>query len=879
MVEPPAIPRATYRIQFRDGFGFADAVAILPYLAELGVSHLYASPIFKARAGSSHGYDAVDLNGIDPVLGGETGFDALSEALHKHGMGLLLDFVPNHMGIGPDNAWWQDVLAKGRQSEFADFFDIDWDAAGGKVVLPFLGAPLPELLAAGEIVLDADAQTGSVGLRYHEHRWPIAAGSLDGLAESEDSPEARLKRISRDPSALAALIERQAYRPVHWRDGPAQLNYRRFFEIDDLVALRMDRDDVFEAAHRLLLRLIGERKVQGVRLDHIDGLLDPLGYCRRLADAAAAALDMPTPTLDDIRAGKPIYLVVEKILGHGEQLPAALMAAGTTGYEFMTALAGLLVDPAAEDELAAIKTAFGGERRPFNDIAAEAKIEVLTASFEGELERLSATLHAFANRQTATADTTLAACREALARVIAAFPVYRTYVNREGATAEDRECIETVIAQASLSGPLPALLQDLLLGRAPEGSGIAPEDALGFAQRVQQLTGPVMAKAVEDRSFYRDLRLVSLNDVGGEPAIVGGTIDDFHQWADEHREHQPASMLATATHDHKRGEDVRARLHVLSEMPDRWRQAALGWKGLNAGLIETVDGRRAPSADGEYLIYQSLLGIWPPTLDPGDQAGLDGLCERLTAFMQKASREAAVRTSWTDVDQAYEDATERFVRALLDPERSPGFLKELADLAADLMRPGMINSLAQTVLKLTLPGVPDIYQGTELWDLSLVDPDNRWPIDVPALAARLQEWKGGPARPADIAGGGLKQALIAALLQLRRSEPALISEGGYLPVAASGAQADRVMAFARHHERGALLVAVPRLMAGRIASDPDPAALRLDWADTRLQLPAALQSAAWTDALAGNGVRIEPGAEIALADVTGPLPLAVLLSR
>ncbi len=878
MAEPPALPRATYRVQFRDGFDFADAVAIVPYLADLGISHLYASPIFQARTGSTHGYDAVDVNRIDPALGGEAGFDPLCLALRDHGMGLLLDIVPNHMGVGPDNGWWQDVLAKGQASEFANFFDIDWEAGGGRLVLPFLGAPLAEVLAAGEVSAEVDADSAAPVLRYYDHRWPIAEDSLDGPAETERSLQARLEQITRDPAALSALIERQAYRLIHWRDGPARINYRRFFEVDDLAALAMERDEVFEASHRLLLRLIGERKVQGVRLDHIDGMLDPLGYCRRLANAAAAALGLPAPSLDDLRAGRPIYLVAEKILGHGEELPAALMAAGTTGYELMTALGELMVDPAAEAAFDDIKTAFGGEQRPFATIAAEAKVEVLTSSFAGELDRLSSTLHALTEAHPATADLTREKdCRDALIRLITAFPVYRSYVGPNGASAEDRHWIGKALEAASIPPPLADLLERVLAGAVPDGARFALEDALGFAMKLQLLTGPVMAKAVEDRAFYRDVRLVSLNDVGGEPAVFGGSIENFHRWVETRQTRQPAGMLTTATHDHKRGEDVRARLHVLSEMPATWRRAVLNWQRLNAGLVKTIDGRPAPGAEDQYLIYQTLLGIWPQGLEPSDREGLEQLGERLVAYMQKASREAAQRTAWTAVDDAYEQATVRFVRTLLAPETSPAFLDELVDFAARLMRPGMVNGLAQTALKLTLPGVPDIYRGTEIWDLSLVDPDNRRPVDFSSLAGLLDGVTDLLAAPDDWSTGLIKQRLIRTLLQLRKAEPALFAAGDYLPIDAVGTRADHVLAFARSHGRQSLLIAVPRLMSDQSRRDPDSGETVIDWADTRLLLPTPLRSRTWNDVLTETG-GMEAETDIPLARPTGPLPLAVLMS-
>jgi (1->4)-alpha-D-glucan 1-alpha-D-glucosylmutase len=876
---PPAIPRATYRIQFRNGFGFAEAEAVVPYLAELGVSHLYASPIFKAREGSTHGYDAVDFNALDPELGDEAAFDGLCQALRRHGMGLLVDFVPNHTGVGKDNFWWQDVLAKGQGSAFAEFFDIDWTAGDGRLILPRLGAPFDEVLANGELELRFLPDIGLLALGYYDSRWPLAPGDVAAILERAGAPAelvdsfaagsfgaaraalralveetpvvgaaiaTEIEAVNADPEALRALAQRQAYRLIHWREGPAHLNYRRFFDIDELAALRMDREEVFEASHRLLLRLIAEDKLQGVRLDHIDGLLDPHAYCRRLAEAAAEANGEPRPGIADIRAGRPIYLVVEKILGQGEVLRADLMAAGTTGYEFMTALAELMVDPAGEAPLEAAKAAFGGEARTFEQIAIEAKHEVMEASFPGELDRLAADLYGFALRHEPTRQTTQEHCRAALVDLIAAFRIYRTYIGKDGATAEDRFWIDRAIADAGIEPPLADLLCDVAAGKPPAGASIPTGETLAFAMRLQQITGPVMAKAVEDTAFYRYLRLVSLNDVGGEPGHFGGSIAGFHRWVQEHRASQPHGMLATATHDHKRGEDVRARLHALAAMAGEWGEAARRWQDLNRPLHATANGRPAPSPDDEYLTYQTLLGVWPLELDPADQAGLDALAERVVANMTKAAREAGVETSWIDVDEAYEQALATFIGAVLNRERSAAFLEDFLPLQERVAEAGMVNGLAQTVLKLTLPGVPDIYQGTEFWDLSLVDPDNRRPVAFDRHERLLGAGASWTRLRADWRNGEIKQRLIRDLLAVRRRLPALFREGSFEPLVTLGAHAGRLLAFARRHEGQAILVMVAPVRQASLAPE-------VDWEDTRLEFDEALAGLEVSSVCADDG--------------------------
>jgi (1->4)-alpha-D-glucan 1-alpha-D-glucosylmutase len=924
--ERPAVPRATYRLQFRNGFGFAEAAEIAPYLARLGISHVYASPIFTARAGSSHGYDIVDFNALDPALGGAAGFEDWQAALRRHRLGLILDFVPNHMGIGADNPWWQDVLTFGPASAYAGFFDIDWPAGDGKVGLPLLGDRPEAVLASGELTLGFDPAAGRFELAYHQHRWPLAprhygellrladaGGRLNDLAAAFEragnretaaaamadlaarvalAPELRqaitaalqARQPGADPAAgerIRRLLDAQSYRLADWRSAAGAINYRRFFEIDDLIALRMERPEVFAASHRLLLRLIGERRIDGVRLDHIDGLWDPAAYCARLMAAAAQALGRPPPSQAEARRGRPIYLLVEKILGQDEDLRRDLPVAGTTGYEFMNAVGGLFVDPAAAPRLTATYERFVGAPAGVEALVAEAKAETLEASFAGELDALAAALHALCRRHPEWPDPGLAACRQALAELIVAFPIYRTYVTEAGAGPEDRQWLDRAIAAARAGTRLaePALfdrLRRVLSTDLAVEQGICASPVLRLALRFQQLTGPVMAKAVEDTAFYRDARLVSLNEVGGEPASFGTPPAAFHAMMADRLADQPHGLLATATHDHKRGEDVRMRLHGLSELAADWAAHCCRWRKLALAFRQTQPDPAAPTARDEYLLYQTLLGVWPPDLAAGDAEGLNALAERVAAYLVKASREAKRETSWTAPDDAYEAALERFVRHLLDPVAGLAFQRDLMALQPRIAVIGVVNGLAQTLLRLTAPGVPDHYQGAELWDLSLVDPDNRRPVDFAARARMLAS----RARPDRLLAawpdGRIKQRLIRQTLALRRRQPALFAAGTYQPLAADGAAASRLLAFAREHAGAAMLVVVPRLVAPLLADPQTPRIAPARWADTALLLPAGLAGRPALEVLAGRGLTLPAYGRLPLARLLDPLPLALL---
>jgi (1->4)-alpha-D-glucan 1-alpha-D-glucosylmutase len=808
------IPRAVYRLQLTPGFGFDAAAQLTPYLAALGVSHVYCSPILQSAPGSDHGYDVVDPTRIDSELGGEDGFDRLVEAARTNGLGLVVDIVPNHMATaGRANPWWWDVLEHGPASRYARYFDVDWDpwtsAVKDRIVLGVLGDRYGRELESGALTI-AQTADGLV-VRYHEHDFPIApetAEVVDAVA------------VQRDPDALDALLERQHYRLSYWRTAQTELNYRRFFTIDTLIGLRVEDPRVFEDSHRAVLRRVAAGAIAGLRVDHVDGLRDPAGYLAKLRAAAPDA-----------------YIVAEKILAPAEALPPGFDVSGTTGYDFIAAVEGLFVAAENEEAMTGLYHAFTGESQPFREVAHTAKLEVLDAELGPDLDRLTAQLVAMCDADRNQRDRTRREVRAALREVAAGLRVYRTYVtSREPASETDRREIQAAIDEAARRRPdidpdLLAFVRDALL---LDRRGAAEEE---LTARFQQLTPAVMAKGVEDTAFYRYHRLISLNEVGGDPGRFGTPVDAFHEWCARIARATPHTMLTVTTHDTKRSADVRARVDVLSELPAEWESAVRRWADHN-------DRHRAegfPDRNLEYLAYQTLAGAWP--LDAG----------RLAEFLRKAAREAGTHTSWTDPVAAYEDAVDRFAHAILaDAE----FTTDLESFLGrhEIVARGHLTSLAQTALLLTAPGVPDLYQGTELWALLLVDPDNRRPVDFAARAALLEQVGGLDA--ADLPDDARKLWLITRVLGERARRPDVFEAAQYAPLTATGAKARHLVAFSR----GRLLVLVPRLVVG----------LAGGWADTEVELPAG----PWTNILTGA---TEPGGrEARVAALLDRFPIAVM---
>ncbi|HEX4114202.1 MAG TPA: malto-oligosyltrehalose synthase [Stellaceae bacterium] len=834
------IPRATYRLQLNKDFTFADAARLVPYLAKLGISQVYASPILAARPGSPHGYDVIDPARVNPELGGEDGLRALVGTLRQAGLGLIVDFVPNHMYAGNGNLWWEDVLRHGRASAFATFFDIDWNSANpllkNKILLPILGKPYGEALASGEMILTA-ADDGGFVIRYFDRTLPIAPECFAAIAAT--SPGAF------DRQRLHALLERQHYRLAWWRAAADEINWRRFFDITDLAGIRVEQPEVFEAVHATLLRLYAEGVIDGVRLDHVDGLADPGAYCRKLR----GQLDQLAKARPESVPAGPAYLIVEKILGRGERLPAGWRTDGTVGYDFMNEISGLLHDPAGEEPLTALWHRISGRTGSFAAEETAARREILDRSFAAQWETVVTALTEIAQGDLDTRDIGRAAIRRCLAALLARFHLYRTYPGPE-------ENNEQFLAPALDAAKRHGLAGDRgTLGRLGHWLRHDFHGAAGERARTlfQQLTAPLAAKAVEDTAFYRYGRLLSRNDVGFDAACFAYTRAQFHAAMKERLTRFPHALLATATHDHKRGEDIRARLAVISEIPAEWARTVESCLTANAGLRETVDGAPAPSPGDEYILYQTIVGAWPPELTLADRSGCEAFATRLAAWQQKAAREAKLATDWTVPNLAYEQAARRFLTRLF-AEPGEG-LQALAHFARRIGPAGAVNGLAQLLLKLTAPGIPDLYQGTEFWDLSLTDPDNRRPVDY---ASRRSALDAAPpaAQCADTwRDGRLKQAVIARVLAARRDLPELFADGDYLPLTVTGPAADHVVAFARRRGTETAIAIVMRF-ATRLMERGDRIAVAAErWRQTSLSLPGEIAGEDFDDILGDGALR------------------------
>ena len=824
---------ATYRVQLHAGFTFDDAAAVSGYLAGLGVSHLYCSPCLQAAAGSTHGYDVVDPARLNAELGGAEGYARLSARLAGAGLRQVLDVVPNHMAVGGRaNPWWWDVLTHGPSSPRAGHFDIDWDPPqaelAGLILVPVLGDHYGRMLEAGQLRVEDSG--GQPVVRYFEHELPLAPRTLDGLdtdGQGRLTPAAR-EQLNRDPDALDALLRRQNYRLAHWRTAADQLNYRRFFDVTTLAGVRVEDPQVFADTHRLILRLIREGSVDGLRIDHVDGLADPRRYLERLRDETGGG-----------------YVVVEKILESGEELPPDWPVAGTSGYDFLTAVNQLFTDSGGATAMQAWYTEFTGQSADWAEVAHAAKAQVMAHSLATEVERLTGLLARVCDGHRRVRDFSRRELREVLREVLAAFPVYRPYARPGRPVSQaDRDHVAAAVAGArrrrpGLDAELAGFVGELLTGEHPGGA--ETEFTVHFAQ----VSAPVMAKGVEDTAFYRYLPLVSLCEVGGDPGTFGRPVSDFHAAMATAAERWPQAMLTLSTHDTKRSADVRARIALLAELPQAWRQATGQWARHN----QRHKRNGWPDRNTEYLLYQTLAGAWP----------IDAA--RVQAFMAKAVREAKVHTSWTDPDPGYDEALDAFVAAVLtDQEFVAGLERFLAD--HELVQRGRLSSLAQVALLLTCPGVPDIYQGTELWDLSLVDPDNRRPVDFAARERVLAGLAGaGPAEAlARTAEGGPKLWLIHRILHYRLAHPGVFA-GSYRPLAAGGPKAGHVVAFARGEQ---LAVVVPRLLA-RLGDPSSPGT----WPGTTVTLPGG----DWTDVLTGARV---PGGAVPVGTVLQRFPVSVL---
>jgi (1->4)-alpha-D-glucan 1-alpha-D-glucosylmutase len=964
MKDRPSIPLATYRMQFNREFTFRDAANLVPYLADLGITHCYASPYLRARPGSMHGYDIIDHNALNPEIGSPEEYEHFVAELHRHGMGQILDIVPNHMGVmGSDNAWWLDVLENGEASTYADFFDIDWDPIKdelqGKVLIPILGDQYGNVLENGELKLVFDVERGEFSIVYHQHRFPInpveyprilglriqeveeKLGSTNDdllelqsiktafshlptrqgitpekMAERNREKEVQKRRLAAlctrsadirnfiemhvqslngnvgDPrsfDALHELIKGQCYRLAQWRAAADDINYRRFFDINDLAALRMENETVLHLTHRFTLDLVAQGKVDGLRIDHPDGLHDPAKYFKELRCGMPCTENQETP--------KPTYVVVEKILIGSEKLRKEWPVQGTTGYEFSNLVNGLFVDQSAATRMERIYRSFTGESVAFEDLVYACKKLILKVALASELNVLANALSRIALSNRHTCDFTVNSLRSALGEVIATFPVYRTYVSGSGVSPEDRRYIEQAVAagrKRSNAADLSVFdfIRRMLLIETNGEPQWYRRAIVAFAMKFQQVTSAVMAKGLEDTSFYRHNVLVSLNEVGGNPQQFGVSLAQFHHANQKRAECWPHSMLASSTHDSKRSEDVRARINVLSEMPAAWRLSLRRWRDWNRARKRLIDDRPAPSRNDEYLFYQTLIGAWP--LERLDDANWQRFVSRIAQYMLKAIREAKEHTSWANPNTDYESAVTEFTRATLDRRRRNRFLSDCGEFQRRISRLGMFNSIAQMLLKLTVPGVPDVYQGNELWDFSLVDPDNRRPVDYERrqrYLKELTEWSEEPAewRALHVRGlidnlqdGKAKLYVLRQALCLRQEYPELFQEGTYMPLTSCGSRADHICAFARYSGSRCVLVLVPRLCATLLGDKKETPIGAEVWADTRIELPPEIQNSAYKNIFTGDRVAPELSGNqrfLAMSESLKSFPVALLFSE
>jgi (1->4)-alpha-D-glucan 1-alpha-D-glucosylmutase len=940
----PRIPSSTYRLQFNRQFTFTQAREIVPYLDALGISDCYASPYFQARAESLHGYDITDHNKLNAAIGSRAEYDAWIADLHAHGMGQIVDFVPNHMGIGePLNLWWMDVLENGPSSIHAPWFDIQWKPLKSdledKVLLPILGDQYGRVLERGELQVRFEA--GAFYLRYYDHEFPIAPGTYrhilqialdkmepfkneefyaefqsiitaleylprrtetdpERIAERTREKEIIKRRLERrcqeaaqveaavqqavtqingtpgDPrsfDALDSLLNDQSYRLAFWRVAAEEINYRRFFDVNDLAAIRMELPEVFDATHQLLLELIGADAVTGVRIDHPDGLYLPKEYFEKLQGRSAAALGHPLP-----KDGRAIYLVVEKILSGNETLRNDWPVHGTTGYEFGKLVANVLVDGSAEQSITKTFQRFIGHSMHFGHLVYAKKRLVMRLSLANDVNILGDMLDRLSEKNRWFRDFTLEALARAVRETIACFPVYRTYVEPgQPVSHEDRAVIERAVTAAKRRNPALEesvfnFLRDILLFRFPENlDDDARREHAHFVLKFQQSTGPIMAKGLEDTAFYIYNRLAALNEVGGEPQHFGIGLEGFHRCNVERQRDWPATLLATSTHDTKRSEDVRARMVAISEVPQLWRSSLQRWRVINKRWKRNLEDAAAPDANEEYLFYQTLLGTWPmDATGRAEPAATADYIERIQAYMAKALKEAKMNTSWIQPNEQWDAAMSDFVARVLDSSPKNKFVPAFLPVAEEIARLGAINSLSQVALKLTVSGIPDIYQGNEIWDFSLVDPDNRRPADYARRREMLRSLE--TASPSELLqqwpDGRIKLVLTQRLLRFRREHPLLFQHGTYSPLTVTGAFAESCVAFAREHEGKWIAVIVPRL-SSRVGFPP----IGEKWQDTAVDLPGSLSREGARELFTARELPPDNG-PLKLSDAMGVFPFA-----
>lgn len=925
------VPTATYRLQFTDSFGFSQAQQIVDYLSQLGISHIYASPIFKARSGSQHGYDVVDQNQINPELGGPGGFESLVGDLQAKKMGWLQDIVPNHMAYDSQNPYLMDVLEYGPQSEYADYFDIDWNHVSSdiynKVLAPVLGSPYGECLEGGEIQLSY----GESGLQisYYSFKAPIRIESYPDVfgetqsddnsqlsqllskiakldsklsgqalkAAAEDIKRSLWKLYETDETVKAAvdkavshfngepgkaasfdlldkLILQQYYRPCHWKVSSEELNYRRFFTVNELISVKVEQPSVFKQTHALIKALVEEKKFNGLRIDHIDGLYDPHAYLNLLKEQMG-----------------DVYIIVEKILEADEKLPTNWPIQGTSGYEFLTCVNQLFCASKNEAQFTALYHDFIGSEPDYTELVLEKKQLLAETNFIGDIDNLSRDLKAIAVQYRHSRDLTLPRLRQALQAVMVCFPIYCTYIDQQGASERDSRYVKEAIAKArSRTTDLDLALdfiEQVLLLQYGEVAGEAVGEVkrsqwLHFVMKVQQFTGPLMAKGLEDTLFYIYNRFIGLNEVGGSPDEFGISVADFHDYHQYKQQHWPHMLNTTSTHDTKRSEDVRARLNVISELPEQWKEQVTTWRQFNADKVRYDNGQESLDPNDEYFLYQTLVGAYP-----FNEEELPQFKERVKAYVVKAVREAKVNSDWSKTDEAYESAYTHLVETLLTETEDNTFLTQLRAFYHQIMPYGIYNSLSQLLIKLTVPGAADMYQGTELWDLSLVDPDNRRPVDyshrMRLLDAIKQGWQTDSEQLLkDMLGhkedGRIKQFVTLRALAARQHFSEVFEQGDYVPLKAVGPASQNVVAYSRTYNDRAVIVVVPRFLTSLIGPDELPCTERV-WKDTAIELPeGANNQKPWTNWLSNRAITTAtpPIGKLLLKDVFSHFPVALL---
>ncbi len=929
------IPDATYRLQFNAQFGFREAAEIIPYLKELGISDLYASPIFEAVPGSAHGYDVCNPDRLNPELGTAEDFERLAQAVKSAGMGWVQDIVPNHMAFSSCNWRLMDALENG-DSFYRSFFDIDWEhpVLAGKVLAPFLGSHYARCLESGEIALVYSGGDGpGLSIRYGDLRWPVALESYPGIlepgpndleaAEEDDlrdyrtlfallkeieSPESSPAENPADRAAvlkeriadlynrsaavrtlvnnrvcefecrrnssgallkLDSLISAQRFKPVYWRDAESEINYRRFFLINGLIGLRAEEEAAFVDTHALILKLAREGRFSGLRVDHIDGLYDPRLYLNRLRNAAPDQ-----------------YIILEKILDRFEDVPSSWPVQGTTGYEFLNHLNALYCDVRNETAFTGIYERFTGNRITLLELLSRSRRSLLEESFSGDLDNYARLLHGLARRDRRGRDFTFRNLRRALREFLVAFPVYRSYADLERMDDPDRNNLRVAFEEAVLHHPELAWELCFLEGvfaldqeKCGEMDETGRERWRRALMRVQQIMGALMAKGLEDNAFYIFNRFISLNEVGGSPHRFGTPVSEFHRFIQHRMDRRPHSLNAASTHDTKRGEDARARLNVISEIPDDWEKNVRQWAGLNRRKKPRVKDKPVPDSNTEYFLYQSMIGGFP-----FQEEDLPAYLDRLEDAMIKAVREAGVCTSWNDPDQDFEAALRRFIRAIFKSSPSNRFLPPFIQFQRRIAFYGVFNSLSQTLIRITAPGVPDFYRGTENWDLSFVDPDNRRPVDFEARAAQLNAIRGRE----DAAGlpdllkemllspgdGRLKLFLIRRALAARRARRDLFLNGNYVPLAVEGPHRDSIVAFQRSHQGRCAVTVAPRFLSSVITQGEFPFGREI-WKETALELPA--KTPVWREAITGAEVKAE-GGTVFIGDVLQRFPVGLLIN-